>query len=74
MSAPSTPNRGLPYGAGTPMSAGGGGHGQYFGDSINMTPTRPGPGMMDGVSPSPDMYGRRITRGMSEGYSQNYGS
>lgn len=69
LSNPSTPARQMPYNPGTPMNTGGG---QYFGD--NMTPARAAPpGMMDGVVPSPDMYGRRITRGMSDGYPQNFG-
>ncbi|KAL5485973.1 hypothetical protein ACEPAI_7017 [Sanghuangporus weigelae] len=67
-----TPTRGPPgmpgYG-GTPGSAAGT-PGQYFGDMG--TPTRPG-GMMNGAvsvgaTGTPDMYGRRITRGMADGF------
>ncbi|THH06422.1 hypothetical protein EW145_g4095 [Phellinidium pouzarii] len=56
-----TPARNMPY-PGTP------GSGQFYGDSV--TPARLG--MIEGVNPSPEVYGRRITRGMSDGY-QGYG-
>lgn len=55
-----TPQRVVANFAGTPGGPG------YFGDVG--TPVR-----MDGAGGTPDVYGRRITRGMSEGY-QNYGS
>ncbi|KAH8118071.1 hypothetical protein DFH11DRAFT_875276 [Phellopilus nigrolimitatus] len=60
-----TPARNMAF----PGTPGGVPSGQFYGDS--MTPTRPG--MMDGVNASPEVYGRRITRGMSDGY-QGYGN
>ncbi|EJD06695.1 uncharacterized protein FOMMEDRAFT_138552 [Fomitiporia mediterranea MF3/22] len=63
-----TPNRGggMTYGNHTPGSA----QGQYFGDVG--TPTRPGAAGMMAVNGTPvgtpDMYGRRITRGMADGF------
>lgn len=62
---PMTPQRNANY-PGTPGGAASGG---YFGDVV--TPARQG--MIDGIGGTPDVYGRRITRGMSEGY-QNFGS
>lgn len=61
--ATGTPTRG---GMGYPATPGAGGpQGQYFGDGAG-TPSRGG--MMNGVSATPEGYGRRITRGMSDGY------
>ncbi|KAI5119437.1 hypothetical protein M0805_008376 [Coniferiporia weirii] len=59
-----TPARNM---AAYPNTPGSGPPGQFYGDT--MTPTRP----MDGVGASPEVYGRRITRGMSDGY-QGYGN
>lgn len=61
----------------TPMSAGpssgggmgpgsGMGSGSFYGDA--MTPTRAGPGGMMNGGGTPDVYGRRMTRQMSDGY------
>lgn len=67
MGPPSTPVRAPGAYPGTPSGGPGGTPGAYYGDGI--TPVRPGPGMIDmGHGASPDVYGRRITRGMSDGY------
>lgn len=70
MGPPATPVRqGMPGAPGPyPGTPSGGNHGQFYGD--NMTPVRPG--IID-MGASPDVYGRRITRGMSDGYG-GYGN
>ncbi|KLO17220.1 hypothetical protein SCHPADRAFT_868500 [Schizopora paradoxa] len=77
MHGPSTPVRQMSGYPQTPMSGGpsSGGMppgsmmppGSFYGDPV--TPTRPGSGMMmNGAGATPDMYGRRMTRQMSDGY------
>jgi len=64
-----TPVRQMSGYSGSPMSAGGAvPPGSFYGGDAN-TPTRPG--MMNIPAATPDMYGRRITRQMSDNY---YGS